>query len=206
MSISSKFIFQNSDFSQRLSILISSISDNAYPSFEYSQIWDITNWTNSSNKLSQPVAIDLIGSGGVETEEKAKTLIDKISSGEKFAKLAKENSKDKGSAEKGGDLGYFGRGKMVPEFERATLGLKVGELSSPVKTRFGFHVIKLTAIKEGDPANFEQAAVKTRLLAEAGQEIETIDTARAVAIDPALGILAPEACFRFSEAYEAVAL
>ena len=102
----------------------------------------------------------------VETEEEAKTLIDKISSGDKFAKLAKENSKDKGSAEKGGDLGYFSRGKMVPEFERAALNLKVGELSAPVKTRFGFHVIKLTDIKEGEPADFDQskAAIQKQLV------------------------------------------
>lgn len=93
----------------------------------------------------------------VETAEKATALINKIKSGEQFAKLAKANSKDKGSAEKGGDLGYFGRGKMVPEFERAVLNLKVGELSNPVKTRFGFHVIKLIDIKEGDPANFDQS-------------------------------------------------
>lgn len=98
----------------------------------------------------------------VETEEEAKALIDKINNGEKLAKLAKTHSKDKGSAEKGGDLGYFGRGKMVPEFERAVLSLKVGELSKPVKTRFGFHVIKLTDIKEGDPANFEQSKESVR--------------------------------------------
>jgi len=93
----------------------------------------------------------------VETEEAAKDILDKINNGENFAKLAKAHSKDKGSAEKGGDLGFFGRGKMVPEFERAAMSLKIGELSGPVKTRFGFHVIKLTAIKEGDPANFEQS-------------------------------------------------
>lgn len=93
----------------------------------------------------------------VETEEEAKDLLDKISKGESFAKLAKAHSKDKGSAENGGDLGFFGRGKMVPEFERAVLALKVGELGGPVKTRFGFHVVKLTDIKEGEPANFEQS-------------------------------------------------
>ncbi len=93
----------------------------------------------------------------VETEDEAKDILDKINKGEEFAKLAKEHSKDKGSAEKGGDLGYFGRGKMVPEFERAVMSLKPGEVSAPVKTRFGFHVIKLTDIKEGDPANFEQS-------------------------------------------------
>ena len=93
----------------------------------------------------------------LETEAEATDIIDKLNKGESFSTLAKKYSKDTGSAEKGGDLGFFGRGKMVPEFERAALGLKKGELSAPVKTRFGFHVIKLSDIKEGDPANFEQS-------------------------------------------------
>lgn len=103
----------------------------------------------------------------VETEEEAKDILDKINNGEKFGKLAKAHSKDKGSAGKGGDLGFFGRGKMVPEFERAALSLKVGELSGPVKTRFGFHIIKLADIKEGDPADFEQskASIMKQLIA-----------------------------------------
>ena len=93
----------------------------------------------------------------VETEDEAKDILDKINNGEKFEELAKAHSKDSGSAVNGGDLGYFGRGKMVPEFERAVMSLNTGEISSPVKTRFGFHVIKLTDIKEGEPANFEQS-------------------------------------------------
>jgi len=103
----------------------------------------------------------------VETEEEEKALIEKIKNGETFAKLAKAHSKDKGSADKGGDLGYFGRGKMVPEFDRATLSLKKGEMSGPVKTRFGFHVIKLIDTKEGNPANFEQSkeSIKKQLIA-----------------------------------------
>jgi peptidyl-prolyl cis-trans isomerase C len=93
----------------------------------------------------------------VKTEEEAKSIHAKIESGEDFAALAKAFSADKGSAEKGGDVGYFGRGRMVPEFERAALGLKPGEVSGPVKTRFGYHIIKLTDIKKGDPASFEQS-------------------------------------------------
>lgn len=104
----------------------------------------------------------------VQTEEEAESIHEKIKNGEDFAKLAKEHSKDTGSAEKGGDLGYFGRGKMVPEFERAAAGLKPGEVSEPVKTRFGYHIIKLIDIKEGTPANFEQSreSIKRQLMAE----------------------------------------
>jgi peptidyl-prolyl cis-trans isomerase C len=104
----------------------------------------------------------------VQTEEEANSIHEKIKNDEDFTKLAKEYSKDKGSAEKGGDLGYFARGKMVPEFERAAASLKPGEVSEPVKTRFGYHIIKLTDIKEGTPANFEQSSesIKRQLLAE----------------------------------------
>ena len=93
----------------------------------------------------------------VETEEDAKGIHDQITKGADFATLAKERSIDKGSAAKGGDLGYFGRGRMVPEFERAALSLKPGEVSPPVKSRFGYHIILLVDIKKGDQANFDQS-------------------------------------------------
>ncbi len=93
----------------------------------------------------------------VDTEDQAKEISEKIKKGEDFASLAKALSKDKGSAVKGGDLGFFSRGRMVPEFEKALFSLKPGEVSSPVKTRFGFHIIKLVDIKEGEHASFEQS-------------------------------------------------
>lgn len=104
----------------------------------------------------------------VNTEEEAKDLHDKITKGEDFAKLAKAHSKDPGSAQKGGDLGYFGQGKMVPEFERAAIILKPGEVSSPVRTRFGYHIIKLHDIKKGELASFEQTKepLRKQLLTE----------------------------------------
>lgn len=79
-----------------------------------------------------------------------------------FAELAKKNSDDPGSAEKGGDLGYFGRGMMVKPFEEATLALKEGEISGIVESDFGFHIIKLTGIH----------AAKEKPLAEVKGEIE----------------------------------
>jgi peptidyl-prolyl cis-trans isomerase C len=104
----------------------------------------------------------------VETEEEANNVLERINKGEKFSELAKSLSKDKASAQKGGDLGYFGRGKMVPEFERAAVALKPGEVSKPVRTRFGYHIIKLIDIKKGEPANFEQSkeSIRRQLLAE----------------------------------------
>jgi peptidyl-prolyl cis-trans isomerase C len=104
----------------------------------------------------------------VETEEEAKDILEKINQGEDFAALAKSFSKDTNSAKKGGDLGYFSRGKMVPEFEQAVMGLKVGEVSKPVQTRFGYHIIKPTDIKKCKEADFQQSndAIKKQLITE----------------------------------------
>lgn len=104
----------------------------------------------------------------VETEEEAKEILARLKKGESFAKLAKAHSKDRSSAERGGDLGFFGRGRMIPEFERVAFSLKPGEISDPVKTRFGYHIIKVTEKREGVPVSFEEAkdAVRRQLLAE----------------------------------------
>lgn len=104
----------------------------------------------------------------VDTEDQGKKIRERIKKGESFAKMAETLSKDKGSAQKGGDLGYFGSGQMVPEFEQAVMGLKIGEISEPVKSRFGYHIIQLTDVKKGETASFEQTkeAIKRQLLAE----------------------------------------
>ncbi|HBH62027.1 MAG TPA: peptidylprolyl isomerase [Nitrospiraceae bacterium] len=109
----------------------------------------------------------------VETEKEAKDILARIKKGESFSDLAKKFSKDRGSSDKGGDVGYFARGKMVPEFENAALSLKQGEVSEPVKTRFGYHIIKLTDIKQGTRANFEQSAesIHRQLLGEKRKKI-----------------------------------
>jgi foldase protein PrsA len=69
---------------------------------------------------------------------------EKLEAGQKFEALAREFSQDS-SKNRGGDVGFFSRGAMVPEFEKAVLSLKVGEISEPVKTQFGWHLIKRTA-------------------------------------------------------------
>ncbi|WP_078408560.1 peptidylprolyl isomerase [Priestia abyssalis] len=84
----------------------------------------------------------------VQDEKTAKEVKAKLDKGEDFAKLAKEYSQDPGSAENGGDLGFFGSGKMVPEFEEAAYKLKKGQVSEPVKSSFGYHIIKVTDKKE----------------------------------------------------------
>jgi len=76
--------------------------------------------------------------------DKATAVLARVRSGEDFATLARQNSEDEGSAPSGGDLGYFGRGRMVREFEDAVFSLKVGSISDVVKSGFGYHIIKVT--------------------------------------------------------------
>ena len=91
----------------------------------------------------------------VESEEKAKELLAKIKAGGDFAALAKENSKDTGSKEDGGNLGYFGHGQMVPQFEEVVFKLNKGDVSDPVKTQFGWHLIKIEDKRFRQPPAFD---------------------------------------------------
>jgi peptidyl-prolyl cis-trans isomerase D len=100
--------------------------------------------------------------------EKAQSLKARIDAGESFADLAKANSDDPGSAELGGDLGYFGRGIMEPDFEEAAFSLKKGEVSEPVLTSFGFHIIKVTGIRRSTAKPF--ADVRDEILAQFKKE------------------------------------
>lgn len=91
----------------------------------------------------------------VAEEEKANELYAKIQAGESFEELAIDNSTCP-SGVNGGDLNFFGKGQMVPEFEAATYELEVGQVSAPVKTQFGYHIIKLTDKKEDELHAYEE--------------------------------------------------
>jgi peptidyl-prolyl cis-trans isomerase C len=108
----------------------------------------------------------------VKTEDEAKKVLERLNKGEKFETLAKELSIDKGSARNGGDLGFFGRGQMVPEFEKAAAGMKVGEISGPVKTQYGYHIIKVTGRKAGPVVDFDRVkeVIAQRLSGERQKE------------------------------------
>ncbi|MCD6662115.1 MAG: peptidylprolyl isomerase [Comamonas sp.] len=100
--------------------------------------------------------------------KEAADLLAKLKSGADFAALAKEFSADPGSAEKGGDLGFFAPGRMVPEFTEAAFALKKpGELSGVVKTKYGYHILQLEARKPAGPQSFDE--VKDTLLAKVKQ-------------------------------------
>ena len=78
----------------------------------------------------------------VEKQSESLAILEKIKSGEKFGKLARELSIDTGSGKKDGSLGYFTKGMMVKPFEDAAFKLQIGEISEPIKTEFGYHIIK----------------------------------------------------------------
>lgn len=130
----------------------------------------------------------------VETEEEAKALIERLNAGEDFAELAKEKSTGP-SGPNGGSLGWFGPGQMVKPFEDAVLAMEVGAISAPVKTQFGWHVIKLNdkraksapELDQARPeleAEIERQAIDAKI-AELTQLAE-IDKSGSEGLDPAL--------------------
>lgn len=91
----------------------------------------------------------------VKSEAEAKEIQKQLKEGAKFEELAKKHSID-GAAQKGGDLGWFGKGAMLPEFEKVAFGLKEGETSGIVSTKFGFHIVKQTGKRAAGPRSFEE--------------------------------------------------
>ena len=108
----------------------------------------------------------------VESEEKAKDILAKIQAGEVTFEDAAKAFSTCPSAQHGGDLGEFGRGQMVPEFDSACFSMSEGEVRGPVKTQFGYHLIKLEKKNEAKPVTFEKVRedLTQKLLADAQQK------------------------------------
>jgi peptidyl-prolyl cis-trans isomerase C len=107
----------------------------------------------------------LIGKNTPDAKAKAEELLKQLQGGADFATLAKEKSEDTGSGARGGDLGVFARGRMVPQFEEAAFALqKQGELSGLVETQFGYHIIQLTERRPAGKRSFDE--VKEGLMRE----------------------------------------
>ena len=98
------------------------------------------------------------------TRERLAALKDRLAAGESFEDLARESSDDPGSAAGGGALGFIERGMMVPEFEEAAFTLAPGEVSDPVRTSFGWHLVKVTSVQRSGSATFEE--VRDQVLAQ----------------------------------------
>jgi len=92
----------------------------------------------------------------IDNEDKAKEIKEKINNGLSFEDAAREFSTCPSNSQ-GGDLGTFTRGKMVPEFENAAFELEIGQISEPVKTQFGYHLIQLNEKNEGHDLTFDEA-------------------------------------------------
>lgn len=120
-----------------------------------------------------------------KTEEKARDKIDqiyeKLKNGEDFVKIASQFSEDPGTKDKGGDLGFFGRGMMVPEFEEVAFSQEIGSTSEPFKTSFGFHILQVLDKREGGTKPFEE--VKAQIAAKIVQEkveIESLNKSKTI--------------------------
>jgi peptidyl-prolyl cis-trans isomerase C len=122
----------------------------------------------------------------VPTEEEAKKVAERIKNGEDFATVAKEVSKDTNA--EGGDLGFFTRGQMLKPFEDAAFALDVGQVSAPVQTQFGWHIIKVEEKRDQKLPTFDQVkeAIKAQLVQAKAQEVVTglRDAAKIEVVDP----------------------
>jgi peptidyl-prolyl cis-trans isomerase C len=117
----------------------------------------------------------------VKTEEEAKAIIKDLDSGKDFIEIAKEKSTDPNKSE-GGDLGYFGKGRMVPEFEAAAFALEKGAYSKePVKSQFGFHIIKIEDKRKQQPPALDQVESQVRQLVMRDKYLELLEKAKAAA-------------------------
>jgi peptidyl-prolyl cis-trans isomerase C len=132
----------------------------------------------------------------VASEEEAKTISGKLAKGEKFEALAKQFSLD-GSKDYGGDLGYFSAPEMVPAFSKAAFALKAGEISAPIKTDFGWHIIRLEDRKQGSAQPYDQVkgAIRNVLVRQKVQaKLASLkDVAKVEIVDPDLQKVADEA-------------
>ncbi len=97
-----------------------------------------------------------------QAKEKASKIRQELLKGADFGKLAKQYSGDPGTKDQGGDLGYFAKGRMIPEFEKAAFSLEVGQISQPVKTVFGYHIIQIEDKKPAKVRSFDQVQNQIR--------------------------------------------
>ena len=141
----------------------------------------IEQYTTPEQVRASHILLKTEGKDDAVVKAKAEGLLKQAKSGADFAELAKKYSEDEGSAKNGGDLDYFGKGKMVPEFDQVVFTMEPGQVTDLVKTQFGYHIIKLV----------DKKPAATRTLAEVRQQLIdqlAYETARAQAADLAQAV------------------
>jgi len=123
---------------------------------------NISRFEVKESRQASHILIAADAGGGADANNKAKAKADELyaqlkKNPESFAALAKQHSQDPGSAANGGDLGFFGRGTMVKAFDDAVFSMKAGEISPPVASEFGYHIIRLAAVRGAKGKTFEEA-------------------------------------------------
>ena len=122
---------------------------------------NIEQYTTPEQVRASHILLKTEGKDDATVKAKAEELLKQAKGGADFAELAKANSEDEASAKNGGDLDYFGRGRMVPEFDQVAFALQPGQISDLVKTQYGYHIIKVT----------DKKSATTRPLAEVRQQL-----------------------------------
>jgi peptidyl-prolyl cis-trans isomerase C len=133
---------------------------------------EIRDYYEKNKKDFAPVSQVSLSHILVNTEKEAQKILERLKKGEDFAQIAKKSSIDTVSAKKGGDLGFFSKGEIPPEFRIAAVRLKTGEVSEPIKTKSGYEIIKVTDKKVGQVIEFEKIKnlISQNLLAEKQKE------------------------------------
>lgn len=116
------------------------------------------DFTNEEMVKARHILVSIPEGADGETKalEKVNNISKQLKDGADFAKLAKENSDDPGSKAQGGDLGFFPKGRMVPEFDKAAFSQNIGEVSQPIKTQFGYHLLQVQEKKAAGTRPFEE--------------------------------------------------
>lgn len=191
---------ETADFKTRLQFIIDRELHNAYfKKYIVDTITDADVKARYDSEIAKIPPVEEVRARHilVKTEDEAKAVIKELGEGKDFAELAKAKSTDPNKSD-GGDLGYFKKGMMVPEFETAAFAMKPGELSKePVKTQFGFHVIKVEDKRAAPPPPFDQVKDQVKQIVLRDKYMELLKASKeAVKVeieDPALKKLYDEA-------------
>jgi peptidyl-prolyl cis-trans isomerase D len=147
---------------------------------------NIQQYSTPEQVRASHILLETAGKDDADVKKRAEDILKQVKGGADFAELAKKLSEDKGSKENGGDLNYFGRGQMVPEFEQAAFSMQPNQISDLVKSQFGYHIIKVVDKRAGSTRSLDEVRpqIVQQLSAQiADQQLTTRATELAKRID-----------------------